>query len=61
MEQLKPFELIQTLSAPAAACAARGLSHSVAKFGTFCKFCNFLGNHRQFPRNVYVHMQSGPL
>ena len=31
------------------------------KFRTLCKFCNFLGDRRRFARNIYVHMQSGPL
>ena len=35
------FELIQTPSAAAAACAARGLTHSVANFALFASFAIF--------------------
>ena len=31
------------------------------KIRTFCKFCNLLGDRRRFARNIYVHMQLGPL
>ena len=41
MGQLNPFELIQTLSAAAAACAARGLSQSVANLALFASFAIF--------------------
>ena len=37
MGQLNPFEWIQTSSAAAAACAARGLSHSVANSALFAR------------------------
>ena len=42
MGQLNPFEFIHTPSAAAAACAARGLSHSDANFAFFASFATDL-------------------
>ena len=41
MGQLNLFELIRTPSAAAAACAARGLSHSDGNFALFANFAIF--------------------